>query len=284
MSSLGSKTIRGVRRVALVTIATMMLGTSPAWATVMQWSYDISTVFDNAQFTAASGTTIESDHLLAWGDPANQADQQSSLVLDPFSQTGNVVSTYTGGGNVPAANISDTGIVLTHNNYPVYAPWLESTDLVNTITLTADDGGTMGPLTLLFGINFNETSNTDTSAGCVVTPMSGNDPCPDILVIDNTSLNSSFTYDGQEYFLSLFALNDGTVGLLPGDACEAAGVSGACQGFVTQENSENPLGFGLTISTQALSISVPAPGTLALLGLALLGMAGVVRRRQSMRD
>lgn len=60
-------------------------------------------------------------------------------------------------------------------------------------------------------------------------------------------------------------------------AVNSAAKDKGCFGFTTPEGKDTALAFGFTIST--LPLSVPESGTIALFGLALLGLAVTRRRR-----
>lgn len=290
MNTRKGKTTGTVQQAVLAALGLSLLGVGAAAAAPIttSWSYDFSSAFNTAAtvFSSGSGNTTNTTTRLAWGD--TQPQNQSSLVINPATATGESAMTYQGIGTVPSMYISDPGILLTHNNFPISSNShsLKKASLQNTITLTSEapppPGSPLSPLTLSFGINFDETLN---DYPCAVNPTNPRNPCPDIFVIDQSSLNQSFTYAGNNYFLSVFPLDSsGNLGILPNAACHDAGAANGCFGFVTQENSSNPLNFGLTISTSPFVISAPEPGELGLLGLGglLLGL-GVYRRRKEPR-
>lgn len=286
-----SQAITGTCRAILAAACVMGLGVGSAWALpVTTWSFTSSAEFDTSKtaFTSGTADTTNTAHNIAWGTPygpENPQKKQSSLVIAPSAGSGSV-KTYEGSGTVPGPYISNPGITLTHNNFSVAQAdghWLTHAQLDTTITLAAPDyyGS---PILLNLGIDFKETPNQ--TGSCPISPSGGAIPCPDIFVLSEDSLNTSFFLDDpdgeqeqREYFLSLFPATDGAVGLLPDAACAAAGAGSGCFGFITQENASNPLTFGLTITTKPFQISVPEPGVLGLMGLGLLLMAGVMSRQ-----
>lgn len=279
------KTMKVLRRIGLAAAAAAVLGASPAWATPVQnsWSYDVSTIFSSATDTSGSTITpagsngapmsLSADGTnLAWGKSTTSGGPQSSLVIDPYHQAGNV-NTYLGAPPPPSSYIAPAATI-THNNFTIHVgegyPTLSSTTLSSTISLSPDALG--GSQTYNFDINFIETLN---AGPCPV----GSTPCADIFVLDNASFNHSFTYDGNGYFLSFFALNnENLLGTLPDAACTAAGVATGCYGFITQEGDSTPMNLGLSISTRP--IGVPEPGSLLLMGAGLLGIGYAIRRRK----
>jgi hypothetical protein len=135
-----------------------------------------------------------------------------------------------------------------------------------------------------FDIAFLETPNV---AGQCAAASPANNPCNDIFVLLGGFFNQTFNYLDQDYFINIFPTSGGVLSTLTDTACAAvhavnsAAPASGCFGFTTQEGKTTQLAFGFTISTVPLS-SVPEPGTIALVGLALLGLA-VSRRRIRVR-
>ena len=192
------------------------------------------------------------------------------------------------------------GISLTHWNNVLdgaRATLLGAT-ITDTITLTPQlpvAGSALTGPTLTFSFNFRETPNDGNNNGVCADGLSavGNygysaagGGCPDLFGFTTTSVvNQSFVYDSVTYFASVLFLNaDGSLDsigipqLLAGE-CSALGFgSTTCFGFKTFEGQATTKRFGVAISAEPLP--VPEPGTLALMGLAILGL-GAIRARKS---
>lgn len=217
------------------------------------------------------GVTLAGD-VLRWGTSTGSG--QSSLTITNPATT-NVQTWY--GGGVPPAGYTAPSITLTHANKPIQGDSLTSATLSVALNLTPTNPvGPNQPLpTIDYKIKFVETPNSGT---CAAASPPGN-PCNDIFVLLDGFLNDSFEYDGQTYFVNAFPTSGGVLGTLSNTACAAAGSANGCFGFTTVEGASTTLAFGLTISSERLS--VPEPGSLALIGLALAGLGFATRRRSS---
>jgi hypothetical protein len=257
-------------------------GVAQAGPIVPAFNYTVVTEFLSATYTNGIGTpggatpagTTTTSTNLSWGIPATTAGQSSLSIANPAPGT---VNTILGFGPPLPTDIAPAS-VLTHANHPVFAPTLLTTTLRGTLTLQNPNPppgpGTLPPLT--FDVSFTETTNAEP---CASTSPAGN-PCNDIFVLVNASATQQqFTLDGNTYLVDLFTA-PGVLGPLTNAECAAAGQAAGCIGFTTAENLDTILPFGLTVRA-VTEPEVPEPGSLALMGLGLMGFAVASRKRKN---
>lgn len=217
---------------------------------------------------------------LSWGDPVGA--MKSSIEVG--STNGLFDSASPGYMSILTDAPAVDTVKVFHNNQEIDddSAVLLTATLTDVLTLTPKDppNGSFFAPQLTFSIKFLETPN---STPCASTMPAGS-PCNDIFVIDvagagfdpmTGTLVQEFMYDMEEYEAVITLVG---LGPLQGTACEAVLGMGntECVGLTTVEGGLNS--FQTTLAINHLPASASEPGTLAVLGLGLLGL-GVVRRR-----
>jgi len=186
------------------------------------------------------------------------------------ANVGNVGSIPTGSSTLGLIDVGDTvrtvQIRHTNNSLPNTQDFLASVTLRTLLRILSPDGlteiigvGTGGDLDV--AVNFVETAN---SAPCAL-PSIGT-PCDDVFTFVSLDAVIPFSFDNTQYLLLV-------QGLLDADGnptCTPSVVLGEVDCF-TQEGQANDRFVHITL----FQVAVPAPASLLLLGLGMLG-AGVL--------
>ncbi|MDP3539949.1 MAG: THxN family PEP-CTERM protein [Azonexus sp.] len=273
-------------------------------ASVLEWGYSNNSTFSIAAYNAGSGATNSTPSELSWGsstgnftagDTGNASNNRSALTIG----TGEFGNARFGGGPASAssgvftnfggpllANQIGLGVTMTHWNNPLDGNFrtLTSATLSDTLNLTPFNpaGSSFDVLPALsFSFQFRETPNNGPCAGGTATP------CGDLFGFSGTpNLNIAFDYLGEDYFASILILgpnfSTSPIAFLNDGQCAAlgftTGTSGMrCQGFLTAENAATTVRFGFVITADP--ISVPEPGSIALMGLALAALGYASKRK-----
>jgi len=230
------------------------------------------------------GTPANTYGTIGWG---NQSGASFTTLVDPFLQSGDPIAlrrsairldTFTGvinpGDTVPIA-------MLTHANRRILLPFLTGVTidtrlrLFDGITLAFQDTQSV-PITL------TETANTATEAECdPATHIPATTPCSDFFLFPlNTFGDIAFSYNGNDYnlFFNLIP-GGGTIFEVITAECDASHPGpDTCGRIRTAEADENDITIVMTL--EQLTRTTPAPASLILLGMALVG-TGVVSRLRS---
>jgi PEP-CTERM motif len=260
-------------RVAVPVAAALLAAPiSAAQATVIEWGYEVTSVFTAASPTGGGAGFVFGPDEISWGDPGGSTaigGGRSAITINDSPAAGTV---FTNGGPGMGNTYSHT-----NNGVSLDFPLLNSATLELSVALSALDPalGDLAPFDLSFGIDFIETDNDPDGGICADGSAVGSfgPGCVDIFVITLGDVSFDFEFEGESYIFALFD-EDGEFGTLSNEACAAAGVGSGCIGFLTQEGVVNSATFAFTIAQRA----IPEPQVLALFGLGLLGL-GLARRR-----
>jgi len=240
----------------------MMMGSGTAYATP-------GTVFnlqDNLNFDCDSAAPLVGPNgldscentVMSWVD-TDAGPARSFLRILPPSNTSVAITSDT--------DWVDINLLQHENNIIPVSSFGFTIDLLTSI-LVADAANTplFGLPELALGVTFTETPNSSPCPG----PNPLGSVCDDIFVVaglDQVTGSFLFPFGGETYSLSFRVLADPLTGSFFDDANPDGGGT-----IYTAEN------FTSQLRVQARIDQIPEPGTLALLGLGLLGLPLVARR------
>lgn len=243
---------------SVIALALAAASVSASAAPVSTWFYGISTQWNSAGFTSGSGTTSQTSNLVSWGGAGG-----SSLEITQPSVLGSVT---TGGAAVDANDIM-------HTNNVVWSDYATLDSGTMRVNLGLEAFPYLPPadvsLSYVFNFKFIETSN---NGKCAWSNGNGSNNCDDIFVFAGDT-SKSFSYAGENYVASL-GFDKNFIALSASD-CGQFNFGAGCFALITDENAKTKGSMNLSVK----SSTVPEPGTLALLGVSLFGVAALRRRK-----
>lgn len=273
--------------IALASVMTASLAQAGPMISEWFWVNEAGFLDDYAPSSdvTASGDSGDNDWYttLAWGTPVNPSSSQSTLFVGDGT-TGTTSYADPGASLAETNGAATFGTNLTHDNFVITGPSLTSATLRDRLWLQPAMPAGPEEVVLLddFYIAFNETPNR-TGSGDICLPGDGGNEgsginlngCGDVFVVKNPdALVQVFNLDGWEYTVTIGAAG---LGVLSDEACDSVGESTGCVGWVTGEEQSNVLNPFFTITAKEI---IPEPATIALLGVGLAGIGGMMRRRR----
>lgn len=100
----------------------------------------------------------------------------------------------------------------------------------------------------------------------------------DFAIVDgNIEFSGDFVLDGYIYTITTILSG---LELITDAACNTVGLADGCFGFLTKEETSNQLVAQFKLDAEKVPVRVSAPASIAILGLGLIGLGGLARRKK----